>query len=243
MTTPPSNALSQDVRAFLMGLVDTLGTDFDVEGFLTTFVARSVVLLGMNSAALLLAEKPGTLKVAAHSGEPARIQSILEVTCREGPSIDAHRTGQARWHTVGPALTQRWPHLAAAARRAGITAVLVVPMRRQERVIGVLTLLADRPIPSSADTLTLARSVAEAATIGLLNLRTVARHEHTATQLQTALATRIVIEQAKGMVAGRLGVTVADAFALLRDHARAHNRDLHALAQEVIDGRTQITRG
>ena len=242
MTTPPRQSLSHAAQAFLVGLVDTLGADFESVEFLSTFVARSVVLLEFSSAALLLPDSHGVLEVAAHSQEPARNLSHIEIASGEGPCIDAHRTGLACWYSVDPALAERWPDLADAARRAHITTVLVVPMRHRREVIGVLTLLGDRHTRPGADTLQLAQSLAEAATIGLLNLRTLRQHEQTATHLQAALTSRVLIEQAKGILAERLGVGVGEAFALLRGHARAHNRNLHTVAQEIIDGQVQITK-
>ena len=194
----------------------------------------------MTSVGLLLADGRGALELAAYSGEPARLLGDLEVVYTKGPSTECYRTGRpARYSTRSP-LAVQWPELTHAAEETGITTLHAIPMRRREGEDAVLTLVTGEHDRPRTGTLRLAWSLADAATIGLLNQRTVRRHEHLSAQLQTALTSRIPIEQAKGVLAGRLGITVSEAFTLLRGHAPAHNVELHSVAEAVINGDVSI---
>jgi hypothetical protein len=223
-------------RAFLVGLADTLGTDFDPGTFLNDFVNGCVLVLGVDSVGLLLEGRPAALDVAAVSGEPARLLGEWEIARGDGPGTECYRTGRPVRHSLLVAAVRRWPEFTDVARAAGAVALHAIPMRRREQTIGALTLVSGDASSPGRDGLEYARLLADAATIGLLTHRTIQRHENTSAQLQTALTSRIVIEQAKGVLAGRLGVTVDEAFEMLRRHARSRNLRLHQAAAAIVDG-------
>jgi transcriptional regulator with GAF, ATPase, and Fis domain len=227
-------------RTFLVGLADTLSTDFDSATFLNDFVNGCVVILGVDSVGLLLEVRPAILEVAAFSGEPARLLGQLEAARGAGPGTECYRTGRPVQHSFLAPGVSRWPQLSHVARAAGAAALHAIPMRRREQTIGALTLITGDCTHPSRDGLENARLLADAATIGLLTHRIIQRHKNTSEQLQTALTSRIVIEQAKGVLAGRLGITVDEAFEMLRRHARSRNLKLHQAAAAVIDGDPSI---
>ncbi|GHJ43283.1 transcriptional regulator [Catellatospora sp. TT07R-123] len=235
----PTATATRESHTFLIALMDTLGADFDVAVFVRTFVTGCVAMLDVGSAGLLLADQVGTLELAASSAGPAELVGRFETAHGTGPSIECHRTGLPVSCPAVSDLAIRWPSLADVVRTTGTTTLHAVPMRGHDDTIGALTLLSSGRNPST-ETLQLARSLAEAATIGLLNQRTIRHHENTSAQLQAALTSRILIEQAKGILAGRLGITMDEAFSLLRGHARSNNSKLHVVAQRVLSGGMSI---
>nr|BFE79992.1 hypothetical protein GCM10020093_025930 [Planobispora longispora] len=130
----------------------------------------------------------------------------------------------------------RWPNFASAAAAAGFAAVHALPMGCRDQAVGALILLHTVPLPLEAATAGLAGDLAQAAAIGLAHRRAVRHHETVTGQLRLALNSRVLIEQAKGLLAGQLGVTPDEAFVLLRDYARAHQLKLTALSRALIQG-------
>jgi hypothetical protein len=139
----------------------------------------------------------------------------------------------------GPA-GQRWPVFAEEARRTGFASVHALPMRLRNDVIGALNLFDTQPATLTEETLALAQALADVATIGLLQERVIRRGEVLAEQLQGALNSRILIEQAKGVIAERRGTNVGEAFTLLRRAARDRNRRLSDLANDIVDGSARL---
>ncbi|HZN76188.1 MAG TPA: GAF and ANTAR domain-containing protein, partial [Micromonosporaceae bacterium] len=134
----------------------------------------------------------------------------------------------------------RWPRFTAAAAEVGFAAVHALPMRLRKEVIGALNLFDTNPGALDADKIRIGQAVADVATIGLLQQRAIHRRDLVTEQLQTALNSRVLIEQAKGVLAERLHVDVAEAFTILRGGARSHNRRLSDLAQAIVDGTEQF---
>jgi transcriptional regulator with GAF, ATPase, and Fis domain len=217
-------------------LTDTMVADFDVIDFLHVLTDRSVQLLDVSAAGLLLADPRGELRVVAASSEAARLLELFQLQNQEGPCLDCYRTGRPVEATDLAAETRRWPRFAAAAQRAGFTAVQALPMRLREQVIGALNLFrADAGAFAPGD-VRVGQALADVATISLLHERNVRLSDTLNEQLQTALNSRVVIEQAKGKLAERLGLDMDQAFSLLRKYARTRNMRLSDLAQAVIDG-------
>ena len=222
-------------------LTDTMVADFDVIDFLHVLTDRSVQLLDVSAAGLLLADPRGELRVVAASSEAARLLELFQLQNQEGPCLDCYRTGRPVQATDLAAEARRWPRFAAAAQRAGFTAVQALPMRLREQVIGALNLFrADAGAFAPGD-VRVGQALADVATISLLHERNVRLSDTLNEQLQTALNSRVVIEQAKGKLAERLGLDMDQAFSLLRDFARARNLRLSDLAQAVIDGSQTLT--
>src|SRR5271165_4661913 len=215
-------------------LTDTLVAGFDVIDFLHVLTNRSVQLLDVSAAGLLLADPRGELRVVAASSEAARLLELFQIQNDQGPCLDCFRTGQPVTATdlAGPG--QRWPRFAAAATQSGFRTVEALPMRLRHQVIGALNLFRADPGPFDPAELRIGQALADVATIGLLHERNVRRSDTVAEQLQGALNSRVVIEQAKGKLAERLGMDMDHAFTLLRDYARNSNQRLTDVARDFI---------
>jgi len=220
-------------------MADTLVDDFDVIDFLHVMTERCVQLLGVSAAGLLLTDGQDTLQVVAASSERTRLLELFQLQADQGPCVECFRTGQPVSVADLPS-ARRWPRFTAAAAEVGFAAVHAVPMRLRTEVIGALNFFDTKPGAVDADKLRIGQALADVATIGLLQQRAIHRRDVLTEQLQTALNSRVLIEQAKGVLAERLHVDVADAFTVLRNGARSHNRRLSELAQAIVDGTEQI---
>jgi len=217
-------------------LADTLVDDYDVVELLDGLVTACVSLLGVTAAGLLLDDQKGHLTVVASSSEETRLLEIFQLQNNEGPCLDCVRSGAAV--TCADLLGERprWPLFVPAATAAGFRSVAAVPLRLREHVIGGLNLFDSDIGPVSTDDRRLAQALADVATIGILQRRSAHRSTMVTEQLQHALNSRIVIEQAKGVLAERNGVSMEAAFAALRRYARNHNFKLTDVALNVVRG-------
>src|SRR6202034_905312 len=216
-------------------LTDTMVAGFDVIDFLHVLTDRSVQLLDVSAAGLLLADPRGELRVVAASSEAARLLELFQLQNDQGPCLQCFRSGQPVQVADLGAEATRWPRFAPAARKAGFAAVQALPMRLREQVIGALNLFRAVPGPFDPAGLRVGQAMADEATISWLHERSVRRSDTLNEQLQTALNSRVSIEQAKGILAERLGLDMERAFNLLRDRARTSNRRLSEVAQAIID--------
>ena len=221
-------------------MADTLVDDFDVIEFLHVLTERCVELLGVSAAGLLLTDQRDTLQVVAASSERTRLLELFQLQTDQGPCLDSFRSGQPVSVADLTLTTARWPRFTAAAAEVGFAAVHALPMRLRSEVIGALNLFDVRPGALDEDKLRIGQALADVATIGLLQHRAIHRRDILTEQLQTALNSRVLIEQAKGVLAERLQVDVGQAFALLRDGARSRNRRLSELSQAIVDGSEQL---
>jgi transcriptional regulator with GAF, ATPase, and Fis domain len=219
-------------------LADTMIADFDVIDFLQLLTDRSVALLAASAAGVVLADPRGELRVAAASSEAAGVVELFQIQNDQGPCLDCFRTGRpvTAADLTGP--DQPWPRFAAAAAEAGFRSVEALPMRLRDQVIGALNLFRAGPGPLSPADLRIGQALADVATIGLLQGRNVQRSDTLAEQLQAALNSRVIIEQAKGKLAERLSVDMDRAFALLREYARSSNQRLTDVARNFVDSAT-----
>jgi len=217
-------------------LADTMVAEFDVIDFLHLLTDRSVALLGASAAGVVLADPRGELRVAAASSEEAGLLELFQLQNDQGPCLDCFRTGRpvTADDLTGPC--QRWPRFAEAAARSGFRTVEALPMRLRDQVIGALNLFRAEPGPIDPADLRIGQALADVATIGLLHERNVRRREAVAEQLQAALNSRVVIEQAKGKLAERLSVDMDRAFNMLRDYARNTNQHLTDVARTLVEG-------
>ena len=177
--------------------------------------------------------------MVAASSERTRLLELFQLQTDQGPCVDCFHSGQPISVADLPS-AGRWPHFTLAAAEVGFAAVHALPMRLRTEVIGALNLFDVNPGALGAEKLRVGQALADVATIGLLQQRAIHRHDALTEQLQTALNSRILIEQAKGVLAERLQLDVADAFTLLRSSARSRNRRLSELARAVVDGSEQI---
>lgn len=235
-------ALDQRATETFVELADTLVDDFDTTEFLHTLIERCVELLDADTAGLLLADAQGALQLAAASTDQVQVLELLQLQQQEGPCLECYRSGQVVTLSdmSKPEYTARWPRFSEAADELGFAGVHAIPMRLREETIGTLNLFRTEPNGLDEDSARLGKALVDVATIGLLSERAVRHQESVTEQLQTALNNRVLIEQAKGTFAERHGSSPEQAFAVLRDYARSHNRRLSEVAGEVIDGTLTI---
>jgi GAF domain-containing protein len=229
---------SQRLAQVFVELADTLIDDFDVVDFLQTLTERCVEMLRADASGLMLTDQRGGLRLMAATLERARVLELFELQIQEGPCLECFTTGQAITNVelVEAEATRRWPVFTPAALRAGFGATHALPMRLRGRVIGALNLFTDEQVRLGDSDLGVGQAMADVATIGLLHQRDT--HEQTilSQQLQTALHSRIQVEQAKGALAALAGVEVNEAFSRMRAHARRNNITLTDVATAVVNG-------
>jgi transcriptional regulator with GAF, ATPase, and Fis domain len=220
----------------LVELADTLTGDFDVVELLTLLADRCVDVLDVAAPGIMLVAPDGSLRVMASSSEAMRLLELFELQAHEGPCLDSYRTGLPVLNHDLATVDGRWPRFAVEALAAGFHSVHALPMRLRGDIIGALNLFhIDQGEMRQAD-VDAAQALADVATIAILQHREAVEGQHLNEQLQIALNSRIVIEQAKGMVAERLGVNMEQAFSTLRSHARNQNLLLIDVARDVIRG-------
>jgi GAF domain-containing protein len=217
-------------------LADTLTDEFDVIDFLQVLAARCVELLDVAAAGIMLAGQGDSLMTVAASDERARLLELFEIQNDEGPCRDCYRLGTAVVNVDLHGARERWPQFAPQAIADGFRSANAVPLKLRSQVVGSLNLFHAGAGGLSSGELRLAQALADAATIGILQQRTIHRTEVVAGQLQAALTSRIIIEQAKGVLAERLKISTDDAFEVLRGAARSRNRLLSDLARDVTSG-------
>jgi GAF domain-containing protein len=214
-------------------LADTLVDDFDVIELLTKLTERCVAVLGASAVGVLLGDQHGTLQLIAASSEQAQLLELFQIQNHEGPCLDCYLSGQPVVHpdlaTVNP-----WPRFGPVALEASLPSVHAFPMRLRDRVVGTLNLFMAEPRPLSGADIAVAQALAHAATIAILQDQA-ARDAHTTVgQFQHALNSRVAIEQAKGVLSERAGITMDEAFSRLRSHARHQRVKLSWLAIALV---------
>ncbi|MGP7997137.1 MAG: GAF and ANTAR domain-containing protein [Streptosporangiaceae bacterium] len=225
-----------DVVHSLVEMADTLVDDYDVVDLLTGLTDRCVSLLGASAAGVMLASPAGGLGLVASSSEAMRLLELFELQAEEGPCLDAFRTGEPVAQQNLEADAGRWPAFAAAAREAGFESALALPLRLRDVTLGALNLLSVSPAPMSEANLIVARAFADLAAVSIIQHRVSAEAQRLNEQLSAALTSRVVIEQAKGVISERAGIDLAQAFARLRVYARNHNLRLTDVARAAVDG-------
>jgi GAF domain-containing protein len=214
-------------------LADTTVDDFDVIDLLTMLSSRCVEVLDASAAGILLADPNGTLHVVAASSETANLLELFQIQHEQGPCLDAFNTAKAVIH-ADLASANPWPRFGRAAIAGGFRSVHAFPMRLRDTVLGTLNLFMTEPGPLSDADVIVAQSLAYAATIALLQDKAASDSHQLTAQLQGALNSRIVIEQAKGIIAERAGIGLEEAFVQLREYARSNHSKLTNIAQAVI---------
>jgi GAF domain-containing protein len=219
---------------------DTLIDDYDVIEFLLMVTNRTAELIGASDVGLLLADQRGRLQFMAASNEDIKRLELFQVQVDEGPCRDAFQTGRP---VLDPDLLDagRWPRFAPLAAAAGYQSAHAFPLRLRHEVIGAIGALGMQARHWDEVEVHVAQALAHMATIGLLQERAVRRGEVLAEQLQSALNSRIVIEQAKGAIAQYRNVSVDDAFLLMRDHARRTNIRLGDVAYSALENPASLS--
>ena len=217
-------------------LADTLVDDFDVVELLTMLTDRCVEILEVQAAGIMLVGSDGELRVMASSSEAMRLLELFELQSDEGPCLDCYHTGLPVFDSDLAKGEVRWPRFTPQALTAGFRSVHGLPMRLRGTVLGALNLFHALPNEMDAIDLDVAQALADVATIAILHHRAVLEAGVLNAQLHHALNSRIVIEQAKGIVSERTGANMEEAFYALRDHSRNRHLRLAEVAQGVING-------
>jgi len=221
-------------------LADTLVDDYDVVDLLQSLVEACRDLLGSTAAGILLADEGGDLELIASTSEASRIVEIMQLAAHDGPCIECYRTGRA---VSVPSIAETPPAWAAfreSALQQGFASIEAIPLRLREATIGTLNLLRSEPGPADEADMVAARAFADVATIGILHERSLRESEVLSEQLQLALNSRVVIEQAKGVVSFTNDVPVDEAFSLIRAYARTHRLPLRDVASRLVRRELQL---
>jgi ANTAR domain/GAF domain len=225
-----------------VAVTDDLVAGVDVDAYLRRLVAFAAKLLDVRAVAVLFAGGGGgVLDVVSSSGELADLIARCEVSLHEGPGVDSFRSGApVECHELCVA-EPRWPRFAPVAVHAGLAAAHAVPCRSRDDVLGTLTMYATRTGALSPVVAELSRAMANAVSLGVTTYRERGLAVR-ANQLQHALNSRVIIEQAKGMLAERLDLSIQEAFELLRAHARSHNAKVHDVARQILSGTLRLRK-
>jgi len=221
-------------------LADSLVAGFDVIELLQSLVETCHDLLDVSEGGILLADDSGELEVVASTSEATSLVETMQLDAEEGPCWECFRTGKV---VSVPSLDEgdaRWPRFARVAREQGFRSVHAVPLRLRETVIGTLNLLRHEPGELNERDVRVAQALADVATIGIVQERTLRESAVVQAQLQSALTTRVVIEQAKGVLAHTHDVSTDEAFELMRSHARRTRTRLADVARGLVERRLTL---
>lgn len=234
------NQHEQRLARVFVELADTLVDDFDMLEFLNGLVERCVELLEITAAGVVLSDQKGGLAMAAASSEQARLVELFSVQADDGPCLDCVRTGRPVSSVDLTVEDARWPRFVPAARAAGFRAAYAVPMRLRQTVIGSLNLLDTQPDRVDESSVQVGQALADVATIALLQQRAIQDSAVLVEQLQTALNSRVAIEQAKGVLFAHGAADMQHAFTALRGYARTNHLRLADLARSVAEGAADL---
>jgi len=234
----PDERYARTTSTFVQ-LIDTLVDDFDVIDLLTMLASRSVELLGVTEAGILLADDARHLRVMAASTEQIQLLELFQIQNDQGPCLDCYSTGEVVAES-DLTTTTRWPLFAAESVAAGFPSVCAVPLRLRETVLGCLNLFIDQRVALSPEDLALGQALADVACIAIVHDQAARDAAIREERLQHALQSRISIEQAKGMIAEYAQVDMNEAFQRLRSFARSNNRRLTEVAEAIISGNLAI---
>ena len=220
----------------MVELADNLVDDFDVVDVLTTLSDRCVDVLDIAAAGIMLATPQGHLQAVTSSSEAMRVVELFELQSAEGPCLDCFHSGEAVVNQDLAAAGSRWPVFAPVAVDAGFRGADAIPMRLRGQIIGALNLFRTERGSLSDEDVTVAQALADIATIAILQNRTTVETRDLNVQLTTALTSRIVIEQAKGVIIERHHIPVDEAFTRLRRYTRNNNLRLADVARHIVSG-------
>jgi len=220
----------------MVELADHLVDDFDVVDVLTTLSDRCVDVLDIAAAGIMLATPQGHLQAVTSSSEVMRVVELFELQSAEGPCLDCFHSGEAVVNQDLAAAGSRWPVFAPVAVNAGFRSADAIPMRLRGQIIGALNLFRAETGSLNDDDVVVAQALADIATITIIQNRAAVASQELNAQLESALSSRVLIEQAKGIIAERRRIPVDEAFAQLRRHARNNNLRLADVAHDTISG-------
>ncbi|MET4581180.1 GAF domain-containing protein [Conyzicola nivalis] len=216
-------------------LADTLVAGYDVVDLLQTLVDTCAELLDASAAGIMLADGSGELAVVASTSERSMLVETMQLSYGAGPCVECFTTGVAVTVADVADLGDKWPGFKEAALEQGFRSVHGVPLRLRGNVIGTLNLFRPSPGALSEEDMSVAQGLADVATIGILQERAIREADIAKNQLQHALDSRVLIEQAKGVIAYMRDLDMDAAFRTLRDYARSNNLNLRDVAERVVN--------
>jgi GAF domain-containing protein len=233
---------AQRLAKIFVEVADTLIDEFDLIEFLHMLTLRTAGLVGASTVGLLLADQQGRLQFMAASDENTKLLELFQVQHREGPCLDAFSTTQAVINADLAGAEARWPRFAPRASAAGFRSVHAFPLRLRKEVIGVMNVFGSQVGGGLDDgDVQIVQALTDVAAIGLLQERAIRRGEVLTEQLQGALNSRVVIEQAKGAIAQACGINVDEAFWVIRNYSRRNHRPLGAVARAIVTDPASLT--
>jgi GAF domain-containing protein len=216
-------------------LADTLVADYDVVDLLQMLVDTCRDVLDTTAAGILLADESGELELVASTSEASRLVEMMQLSAEQGPCIESFRSGRRVSVPDIADSNPEWWQFRGSALRQGFRSMDALPLRLREATIGTLNLLRASSGPAPDEDIAAAQAFADVATIGILHERALRESAVLTEQLQSALNSRVVIEQAKGVVSHTRGVAIDEAFTLIREHARSHGTGLSVVAAQIVD--------
>lgn len=223
-----------------VNLADTLVDDFDIVDVLQRLVDDCISLFDASAAGILLLSPSNLLEVIASTSERSELVELMQLRVGAGPCVQAATAGEVVSVDDIDQIAHRWPAFAADARASGFSSIHAIPLRLRDSTLGSLNLFRDEPGALNAPDAAAARALADIATISILQQRLVEESELAQAQLQRALDSRVVIEQAKGYLAQMLDIDMDEAFARIRSHARSTQTRIGVVARDVIAGRLSL---
>jgi hypothetical protein len=217
----------------VVSLVDSLLDDFDMLDLLTELTERCAELLDISAAGFLLADPLNQLRLLAATSEEARELELFQLQADEGPCVDCYISGQPVSVANLSVAAERWPQFVPAAIDGGFASVHAIPMRAAGLVLGALGLFGTRPGALSDADLLVGQTLAHIACVAILQEKAPTVSTVMA-QLRSALANRVVVEQAKGFLREHFEVSVEEAFRLLRTYARSSREHLTDVARRLM---------
>jgi GAF domain-containing protein len=228
------------VNAAFVAAADTLTHDFDVVDLLHTLVEHCTQIVDTTAGGLLLVDSDGQLQLMTSTSEAADLVEVMQMAAAEGPCIDSFTTGFAVSVPNIEDTGDRWPAFRKAALDSGFRSAHATPLKLRGTVIGTMNLFSEKLQALSDRDAALAQALADVATIGILQERLVREGNILSEQLHSALDSRIVIEQAKGVIAATLSIDMDSAFSVLRSHARNNNLTIRGVAEDIISRRLTV---
>lgn len=233
---------AEDLVHAITDLAGVTDTELDVPALLYSLTAIAVDRLDVHSAGVLVCDEDGRTATAATCGRDERHVPLFTHDIDQGPGAECWRRGTSvssldLTHEGG-----RWPTFTPAAIALGFRSVHALPMTSRGHTLGSLTLVQTEPGAFPDPTLTLARSFAQFAGLNVLLDRNERSHAVVREQLQGALDSRVIVEQAKGYLARIYGESPSDAFTRLRGYTRARGLHLVAVAADVVSGTLDLDR-
>lgn len=220
------------ISAAFISVADTLTTEYDMVDLLHTLVSECVGILGMEAGGLMLVDGNGDLQLMTSTSEAADLVEVMQLAAAAGPCIDCFRTGVAV-SVREISESQQWPKFRTAAMEQGFHSVLATPMKLRGKILGTMNLFGITAGEVTARDAAVAQALADVATIGILQERVIQEGHLMEGQLHRALDSRILIEQAKGVIANELSLSMDDAFNLLRKYARDRNLTIRSVSEQV----------